>query len=133
MAPSVAEAVSQVNDQINDKASLKRPKNGSEMKVESSPVPAVQTPSVESQHKEPLKLSGVLDIFESFDVTPNNRLRIRWSQPREVALGSQLRCASSGPRYHKYTRPASTSLVANKIPSFSARSGIFPQAGRCYE
>ncbi|OCK79996.1 putative alpha-ketoglutarate-dependent taurine dioxygenase [Lepidopterella palustris CBS 459.81] len=73
MAPSVAEIVSDVTDQIHEKlpsASLGDTNSGSEVKAEQGTAPAVQPPSVETQRKEPLKLSGALDHFESFDVTP---------------------------------------------------------------
>ncbi|KUJ08167.1 TauD-domain-containing protein [Mollisia scopiformis] len=67
MAPSLTETVLEVADQINGKAaSLSL---GSETKTDTSAkdgAPAVQSP----QHKEPLKLSGALDHFQSFDVTP---------------------------------------------------------------
>lgn len=75
MAPSVTDSVSHVADQIQEKissVSLKDTKVESEAKAEDGPAPAVQKPAaqVEAQHKEPLKLSGALDHFESFDVTP---------------------------------------------------------------
>jgi hypothetical protein len=71
MAPSVAETVSHTTEQIHEKlASLSvGDKDNGEVKQEDV-APAVQAPVVESQHKEPLKLSGALDHFESFDVTP---------------------------------------------------------------
>lgn len=69
MAPSVSETVSQAADQIQEKLSFKQPKT-SELKNEDVPTPAVQEPQHDTQHKEPLKLSGALDHFESFDVTP---------------------------------------------------------------
>jgi hypothetical protein len=68
MAPSVTEAVSETADQIHQEAisvSLGSKGHG-EVKVEDGPAPPVQAP----QHKEPLKLSGALNHFESFDVTP---------------------------------------------------------------
>jgi hypothetical protein len=82
MAPSVTETVSQAADHIQEKlagASLKDPQSQSEVKTEEKSAPAVQLPETEpkhhhhghhSHHKEPLKLSGALDHFESFDVTP---------------------------------------------------------------
>lgn len=73
MAPSVTETVAQAADQIQEKlstVSLKDPKSHSEVKAEDGPAPAVQAPQVEEQHRKPLKLSGALDHFESFDVTP---------------------------------------------------------------
>jgi hypothetical protein len=70
MAPSVAETVSHTTEQIQEKlASLSVGDKNGESKQEDV-APAVQAPAVESQHKEPLKLSGALDHFESFDVTP---------------------------------------------------------------
>jgi hypothetical protein len=79
MAPLVTEAVSQAADHIQEKlagSSLKDPQSQSEVKTEEKSAPAVQSPETEpkhhhhSNHKEPLKLSGALDHFESFDVTP---------------------------------------------------------------
>jgi len=66
MAPSVEEAVSQTTEHIQQKlASL------STSEKPQTAAPAVQAPSLSTgQHKEPLKLSGALDQFESFDVTP---------------------------------------------------------------
>ena len=93
MAPSIAETVSNAADTIHEKVaavSLKEVKDDSVVKSKDASAPAVQepvsekvkvddapkstvqesTPAVKTQHKEPLKLSGALDAFESFDVTP---------------------------------------------------------------
>ena len=77
MAPSITETVSQTTDQIHEKlASISLPKseNGGGLKGDSQSAPAVQSPTPSAElntgHKEPLKLSGALDQFESFDVTP---------------------------------------------------------------
>jgi len=73
MAPSVTETVSQTADHIQEKVaslSFEESKDSSEIKGADGPAPAVQAPSTENKHKEPLKLSGALDHFESFDVTP---------------------------------------------------------------
>ncbi|KAL5321410.1 hypothetical protein ACEPPN_009368 [Leptodophora sp. 'Broadleaf-Isolate-01'] len=73
MAPSVTETVSQTSDAIQQKlasVSLGHANKLEELPKEDAPAPVVQVPSVETQHKEPLKLSGALDHFESFDVTP---------------------------------------------------------------
>jgi hypothetical protein len=72
MAPSITETVSSTADQIHEKLTKVsiadvRAHNGAH-KQERTPVG--QEPKLETQHKEPLKLSGVLDHFESFDVTP---------------------------------------------------------------
>jgi len=100
MAPSIAETTSHIGDQIHEKVAAVLSKNNkeTEQKVEDAPALAVQVPETtpavmserqdheariedrsapstskstpESQHKEPLKLSGALDSYESFDVTP---------------------------------------------------------------
>ncbi|KAF4626679.1 hypothetical protein G7Y89_g11478 [Cudoniella acicularis] len=76
MAPSVAEAVSQTVDQVQEKISSKPlPETAIPIREENEAAPAVKAPAVqephlETAHKEPLKLSGALDHFESFDVTP---------------------------------------------------------------
>ncbi|KAH7351308.1 putative alpha-ketoglutarate-dependent taurine dioxygenase [Rhexocercosporidium sp. MPI-PUGE-AT-0058] len=73
MAPSVTETVSQTSDTIQQKlasVSLGHANKPEEVQAEDAPAPAVQAPSVDAHRKEPLKLSGALDHFESFDVTP---------------------------------------------------------------
>ncbi|KAG4442966.1 hypothetical protein IFR05_001579 [Cadophora sp. M221] len=73
MAPSVTETISLASDAIQEKlasVSLGQANKLEEVRNEDAPAPAVQAPSVESQHKGPLKVSGALDHFESFDVTP---------------------------------------------------------------
>jgi hypothetical protein len=83
MAPSITETITSTTDQIQEKLAAITTKDGAAqngVKHETSAL-AVQepevkeaevkkTPKVEAQHKEPLKLSGVLDAFEYFDVTP---------------------------------------------------------------
>lgn len=56
MAPSVTETVAQVTENLKQKpvADLKAPAQ----------------PTLETGHREPLKLSGALDQFKQFDVTP---------------------------------------------------------------
>lgn len=69
MASSITETVTGTAEQIHEKlasASL----GSKNIAADDGPAPAVQAPSVEHQHKEALKLSGALDHFESFDVTP---------------------------------------------------------------
>jgi len=65
MAPSVTETVSQAADAIHQKVASVTLSD-----AKSDEAPAVQAPTTQGQHKEPLKLSGALDHFESFDVTP---------------------------------------------------------------
>lgn len=68
MAPSLTWTVSEVAYQINSKAaSLSL---GSKKPV---PKTVEDSPAVQNlQQKEPLKLSGALNHFQSFDVTPVN-------------------------------------------------------------
>ncbi|KAH8599164.1 putative alpha-ketoglutarate-dependent taurine dioxygenase [Bisporella sp. PMI_857] len=72
MAPSVAETVAHAADRIHEKvASAPAPAVQEPTPALQESTPAVQAqPKLETQHKEPLKLSGALDSFESFDVTP---------------------------------------------------------------
>jgi hypothetical protein len=100
MAPSIAEEVQNTVQQVQEKVVAKLPGKTSteaETNVQSetpSSAPAVQAPEshtttqdgpaiqpipgklpldvnhLEAGHKEPLKLSGALDKYESFDVTP---------------------------------------------------------------
>ncbi len=78
MAPSVSETISETASQVHEKlASLSVAEAKDNIKPEQeNPAPAVQEASVatqallETQHREPLILSGALDHFESFDVTP---------------------------------------------------------------
>lgn len=74
MAPSITETVSQNVDRIQEKLSsisVGQTKDEDTVKEQDETfAPAVQEPSIETQHKSLLKLSGALDHFESFDVTP---------------------------------------------------------------
>lgn len=93
MAPSVTEAISQSSDHIQEKLAAISVKDINIVETRDEPAPAVQEPeaikapeavkepesqtaaqldqpAINTQHKEPLKLSGALDGFKSFDVTP---------------------------------------------------------------
>jgi hypothetical protein len=63
MAPSIADAITSTADQIHEKVVSQKPIVEAQHK-ESSDTAA------QGNHREPLKLSGALDQFESFDVTP---------------------------------------------------------------
>ena len=72
LSPSAAETVTQTADHIQEKlasSTVSRPKPQTEV-VEVEATPPGQVPSIESQYKTPLDLSGALDHFDSFDVTP---------------------------------------------------------------
>lgn len=75
MAPSTTETITHFADQVQEKfasASLGDTRSSSEIKngkLEEVAAPAVLAPA-KVQPREPLKLSGSLDHFESFDVTP---------------------------------------------------------------
>lgn len=74
MAPSIAENVTHITEQISEKVVPSSVKEAKKEEVVGETAPAVQEPVKAApatvQHKEPLKLSGALDHFESFDVTP---------------------------------------------------------------
>lgn len=81
MAPSVTESISQSSEHIQDKLAALTTSNKTTTQPEEAPAPAVQAPEAKNtetkqqhvlntSHKEPLKLSGALHHFESFDVTP---------------------------------------------------------------
>lgn len=77
MAPSVAETVSQTIDDVQEKISSKALptesipiRESTEVSAPAVKEPESELPHLETAHKEPLKLSGALDHFESFDVTP---------------------------------------------------------------
>lgn len=79
MAPSVIEAISEtthnirekIAPQLSDKTDSDAAKSQGTSSIEKL-APSVVAPTVATQepHREPLDLSGVLDQFESFDVTP---------------------------------------------------------------
>lgn len=72
MAPSATESVQQVTEQIHEKivpVKEDAPKTKNGYKIE--PADELEDlPELRTDHKEPLKLSGALDQFVSFDVTP---------------------------------------------------------------
>jgi hypothetical protein len=89
MAPSIAENVADIIDHGKEKLasiSVKENKPAVEATEETAPAvqaapvgetpspaqdgPAIKAVPAQSQHRGPLKLSGALDKFESFDVTP---------------------------------------------------------------
>lgn len=140
MAPSITENVTDVTEQVTEKivpSSVKETKK--EAAVEET-APAVQEPVVQQpaatttaafQHKKPLKLSGALDYFESFDVTP--------TIGREfvgVNLAKWLKAPNSDELIRDLAITSMTLLhllqASNLTPSSSlpARSCFLPQARR---
>jgi hypothetical protein len=63
MAPSITEAITNTAEQIHEKVVPQKPIVEGQHKESSDSV-------AQGNHREPLKLSGALDKFESFDVTP---------------------------------------------------------------
>ncbi|PQE19162.1 family Taurine catabolism dioxygenase protein [Rutstroemia sp. NJR-2017a BBW] len=63
MAPSIAEAITNTAEQIHEKVVPQKPIVEGQQKESSDSV-------AQGNHREPLRLSGALDKFESFDVTP---------------------------------------------------------------
>lgn len=77
MAPAATtETIQQVAEQVQQKvlpfnASKGKTSNGDGNETRNPWAKDGQAlPALETNHKEPLKLTGVLDKFESFDVTP---------------------------------------------------------------
>ncbi|KAL3422788.1 alpha-ketoglutarate-dependent sulfonate dioxygenase 4 [Phlyctema vagabunda] len=69
MAPSITESVVHSTEHIQEKLASLGTKEESIDKDTSRP-PTIQTQSNKSRNEAPLRLSGALDNFESFDVTP---------------------------------------------------------------
>jgi hypothetical protein len=72
MAPSITEVVTPIGYQIQEKfgsISFKEAKKDNPVD-EAAPAVQLSSSAFQTQHKTPLKLSGALDHFESFDVTP---------------------------------------------------------------
>lgn len=72
MPPSATETVQQVVVPIVEKTigtKVEEPQN-TNGSVKAAQPEGEELPKLETNHKEPLKLSGALDKFESFDVTP---------------------------------------------------------------
>lgn len=125
MAPSVTETVTQVTENLKQKpvADLKTP----------------ALPTLETGHREPLKLSGVLDQFKQFDVTPvigrefadvdlAEWLRAPNSDEllRDLAITSMTLQSSSSPS-------AQAVFSLTRLPSLSTRRRLLPQAGQHYQ
>ncbi|KAI1462651.1 TauD-domain-containing protein [Annulohypoxylon moriforme] len=74
MAPSATETVVPIVENIKQKVIPGTQKETIQQKIESGAVGATdledELPKLETGHKEPLKLSGALDQFKQFDVTP---------------------------------------------------------------
>lgn len=68
MAPSATETTTTVVENIKD--ALKPSKQNENGKSNGNPVGLDELPKLEVNHREPLKLSGALDQFQAFDVTP---------------------------------------------------------------
>jgi hypothetical protein len=134
MAPSIAETVSNTADQIHEKLTKVSVEdvNDNNGAHKEEPAPAVQEPKLETQHKEPLKLSGALDHFESFDVTP--------TIGREfvgVNLAKWLRAPNSDELIRDLAI-TSMSLDSREpllltIPSLPTRCCFLPKARRRYQ
>ncbi len=142
MPPSATETVSQVVEHIHEKVVLKKeeaaPANakGAEASV---PNPN-ELPKLETGHKEPLVLSGILDQFESFDVTPVIGREFptadlaKWLHaPNSDELLRDLAITSEEPISIGSTSLVWTPLAKKYILPFlslPARCGLFPQTER---
>ncbi|OTB06999.1 hypothetical protein M426DRAFT_318362 [Hypoxylon sp. CI-4A] len=74
MAPSATESVTSTAEQIKEKVlpltQKESPKADNGLAVGGTDLEEEELPKLETAHKEPLKLSGALDQFKQFDVTP---------------------------------------------------------------
>jgi hypothetical protein len=131
MAPSIAETVSNTADQIHEKLSKVsvadvKESNGS---PKDEPAPAVQEPKLETQHKEPLKLSCALDHFQSFDVTP-----VIGREFVGVNLAKWLRAPNSDELIRDLAITSMSLLLIERpsltIPSLPTRRRLLPKARR---
>lgn len=86
MAPSAIEVVSKTTETVKGKIVLK-PEDNSSSHSSSEPE---DLPRLESNHREPLKPSGILDKFQHFDVTP-----VIGREFVDVDLASWLRAPNS--------------------------------------
>lgn len=68
MAPSATEATTTVVENV--KSALKPSTQVKSGKNNGQPAETDELPKLEVNHREPLQLSGVLDQFKAFDVTP---------------------------------------------------------------
>lgn len=68
MSPSATETTTTVVDNI--KGALKPLKQEENGNSHVGPAPTIELPKQEVNHREPLNLSGALDQFKAFDVTP---------------------------------------------------------------
>jgi hypothetical protein len=72
----VTESISQTTEHIQEKLAAITVKDTAPVQEDVAPAvhepesKPVESTKVETQHKEPLKPTGVLDAFDSFDVTP---------------------------------------------------------------
>lgn len=72
MSPSAVDTVQQTVDEIKEKVIPVQNKEQVPEVVEDKGVQVQEEelPELYTNHKEPLKLSGALEVFDSFDVTP---------------------------------------------------------------
>lgn len=138
MAPSLTETASDIADKINVKSlslGSSEVKEVSEAPKEAAlavkdEAPTVQAPS-KWQPKEPLKLSGSLDHFQSFDVTP-----VIGREFVGVNLAKWLRAPNSDELLRDLAI-TSTSIVNSSditdIDSFPTWCGLLPKARRYHQ
>lgn len=74
MSPSATESVAPIAEHIKQKiipdTKKEAPKADNSAAVGSTDLGEEELPALKTGHKEPLKLSGALDQFKQFDVTP---------------------------------------------------------------
>lgn len=70
MAPSATEQVTQVAEHIKQKVVTGQQEDSGADSKQDTPQSSNELPDLLTGHREPLKLSGALNKFEQFDVTP---------------------------------------------------------------
>ena len=93
-----------------------------------------ELPKIKTGHKEPLKLSGALDQYASFDVTP-----VIGREFPEASLADWLRAPNSDELIRDLAITSKRLLFSRikfasvtDVCSLAARCGLLPQAGRPY-
>lgn len=140
MPPSATETVQQVVVPIVEKTigtKVEEPQN-TNGSVKAAQPEGEELPKLETNHKEPLKLSGALDKFESFDVTPvigreyANVDLVEWLRApnsdeliRDLAITSKL---CDLPR----VAILPTHPMLNKRNSLSSRRRLLPLPGQAH-
>lgn len=122
MSPSATETVAPIAEHIKQKILPEAQKEGTKESPKADNALAVggtdledELPKLETAHKEPLKLSGALNQFKQFDVTP-----VIGKEFIDVDLAEWLRAPNSDELLRDL---AITSTRKIQFPAYSAQGG----------